>query len=280
MRNMQQASLNKYISSHPTHYHQFQLKCLSQELNFRPSNLYTPPNPALTQSTSPLISEPPFDNSNIICLLVVSPNVKSTYTLMPSRISWHSTPCPAHSPFALGTSGKPNHIVRATNSEYTKPRYPLSRARSTTFTKPRAHTEPITYNTIPQKDNIIPYMAQLRYFLNSQPLVIFFPFATIPATSHYPVFTDTHSLLYGMLTILLHFITNTFFLTLLPLSPPPSASTLFLNHTVSPIPCTPPSLNALTKKMFAVPLPSSPIHSPDLGCVRAQRIILLGRFLV
>ena len=123
-------------------------------------------------------------------------------------------------------------------------------------------------------------MAQLRYLLNSQALVIFFPFATIPATSHYPIFTDRHSLQYGMLTILLHFITNTFFLTFLPLSPPPSASTLFLNHTASPIPCTPPSLNPLTKKTLVIPPPSSPSHSPDLGCVGAQRIILLGRFLV
>ena len=126
---------------------------------------------------------------------------------------------------------------------------------------------------------MIPYMAQLRYLLNSQALVIFFPFATIPATSHYPIFTDRHSLQYGMLTILLHFITNTFFLTFLPLSPPPSASTLFLNHTASPIPCTPPSLNPLTKKTLVIPPPSSPSHSPDLGCVGAQRIILLGRFL-
>ena len=108
------------MSSHPLS--PIPIKVLVSSLNFRPSNLYTPPNPALTQSTSPLISEPPFDDSNILCLLVVSRNVKSTYTLMPSRTSWHSTPCPAHSPFALGTSGKPNHIVRATNSEYTKPR--------------------------------------------------------------------------------------------------------------------------------------------------------------
>ena len=127
---------------------------------------------------------------------------------------------------------------------------------------------------------MIPYMAPSRYPLNSQVLVIFFPHATISATPHYLVFTDRHSQQYGMLTFLLHFMTNTFFLKFLALSSPPSASTLFLNHTVSPIPCTPPSLNALTKKMFAVPLPSSPIHSPDLGCVRAQRIILLGRFLV
>ena len=128
------------MSSHPLS--PIPIKVLVSSLNFRPSNLYTPPNPALTQSTSPLISEPPFDDSNIICLLVVSRNVKSTYTLMPLRTSWHSTPCPAHSPFALGTSGKPNHIVRATNSEYTKPR--------THFLAPGAQDLP---NTCPHSTN-------------------------------------------------------------------------------------------------------------------------------
>ena len=83
-----------------------------------------------------------------------------------------------------------------------------------------------------------------------------------------------------MLTFLLHFMTNTFLSTFLPLSPPHSASTLFLIHTASPIPCTPPSLNSLTKKTLVIPPPSSPSHSPDLGCVGAQRIMLLGRFLV
>ena len=47
------------------------------------------------------------------------------------------------------------------------------------------------------------------------------PFRNYTATSHYPVFTDKHSLLYGMLTFLLHFMTNTFLSTFLPLSPPP-----------------------------------------------------------
>ena len=138
---------------------------------------------------------------------------------------------------------------------------PHSRPRSTACTKPRAHTQPITYNTIPQKDNMIPYLAQSRHPLNSQVLAIFFPFATIPATPHYPVFTDRYSPQYGMLTFLLHFMTNTFFLKFLALSSPPSASTLFLNHTVSPIPCTPPSLTPFTENNFIDPTPSPPaIH--------------------
>ena len=117
------------------------IEALVSGLNFGPFILHTPPNPAPTQSTSLPTNEPPF---NI--------NVKSTYTLIPSRISWHSTPCSTHSPFALQTAGIPSHVVRATSSGYTKP---------------RAHTQPITCNTIPQKDTMIPFMAQSRYPLNS-----------------------------------------------------------------------------------------------------------------
>ena len=135
---------------------------------------------------------------------------------------------------------------------------PYSCPSSTACTKPHVHTQPITYNTIPQKDNMIPYMAQSRYPLNSQVLAIFFPFATIPATPHYLVLTDRHSPQYGMLTFLLYFMTNTFFWTFLTLSPPPSTSTLFLNHTASPILCTPPSLTLLTKNNFSDPTPVFP----------------------
>ena len=88
--------------------------------------LHTPPNPAPTQSTSPLISEPPLDKSNFTRLIVLPLSVKPTYKVMPSRILWHSTPCPSHSPFVLQTSGKPNHVVPATNSGYTKPRATFS----------------------------------------------------------------------------------------------------------------------------------------------------------
>ena len=121
---------------------------------------------------------------------------------------------------------------RATN-RYTKPRgsgykqwiYYVtclhSRARSTACTKLHAKTQPITCNTIPQKDTIIPYIAQSRYPLKSHVLTIFFAFATIPATPYYPVFTDRYSPQYGMLTILLHFITNTFFFNIPPPFPSP-----------------------------------------------------------
>ena len=108
------------ISSHPLS--PIPIEVLVLGLNFGPSILHTPPNPALTQSTSPIISEPPLDKSNFTSLMVLSPSVKPTYKLMASRMSWHSKPCPSHSPFAVQTSSKPNHVVRATNSGYTKPR--------------------------------------------------------------------------------------------------------------------------------------------------------------
>ena len=160
------------------------------------------------------------------------------------HISWHSTACSTHSPFTLQTADTPNHVVRATNSGQTCLHFC---ARSTAYTKPRAHTQPFTCNTIPRKDTMIPYMAQSRYPLNSSVLAIFFPFATIPATPHHPVSTDRYSLLYGTLTFLLHFMTNTFFSTFLPLYSLPFASTSLLIHTAGPILCTPPSLTPLTK---------------------------------
>ena len=82
-------------------------------------------------------------------------------------------------------------------------------SKSTWCTKPHAHTRPINCNVIPQKDTMIPYMAQPRYPLNSQVFTTFFPFATIPATPHYPEFTDRYSPQYGRLPFSLHFMTNT-----------------------------------------------------------------------
>ena len=59
------------------------------------------------------------------------------------------------------------------------------RARSTDCTKSPAHAQPIYCYVIPQKDSMIPYMAQTRHALNNQVLAIFFPSATIPAMQHY-----------------------------------------------------------------------------------------------
>ena len=50
-----------------------------------------------------------------------SPNPYCTCMFLLSRTSWLLIPCSTHSPFALQTSGIPNHVVCATNSGYTKP---------------------------------------------------------------------------------------------------------------------------------------------------------------
>ena len=114
---------NKDISL-PTKYHPFQLKHLSQVLTLSQHlwSPHTPPNPALTQSTSNLIRDTHFDKSNFICPVGSSPNLYHSCTFLLSRTSWPSIPCSTHSPFALQTLGIPNHVVYLTNSGYTKPR--------------------------------------------------------------------------------------------------------------------------------------------------------------
>ena len=124
---------------------------------------------------------------------------------------------------------------------------------------------------------MIPYLAQSRHPLNSQVLAIFFPFATIPATPHYPVFTDRYSPQYGMLMFLLHFMTNTFFSTFLPLSPPLLPPRYWI---IQPVQSRARYHPWLLTQISVIPPSSSLSHSPDLGCVRAQRIMFLGRFLV
>ena len=60
------------------------ITCLRSPLWTNISSLNTPPNPALTQPTSPLIRDPPFDKSNFICPMVASP--KAHYALLLSHI--------------------------------------------------------------------------------------------------------------------------------------------------------------------------------------------------
>ena len=75
--------------------------------------------------------------------------------------------------------------------------------RSTACTKPHTHTWPINCNTIPQKDTIIPYMAQPCYPLNGQVFVIFFPFATTPANT---IQNSLGGILHSMVCSCFHFI--------------------------------------------------------------------------
>ena len=52
---------------------------------------------------------------------------------------------------------------------------------------------------IPQKDTMIPYMAQKRHLLNSQVLAIFNASGTIPAMLHYSRFENLSSLKFMVL---------------------------------------------------------------------------------
>ena len=61
----------------PTNSHPFLLNtCLRSKLCPKTSSLHTPPNPALTQPTSPLNKNPSFAKGNFICPMCASPNIK------------------------------------------------------------------------------------------------------------------------------------------------------------------------------------------------------------
>ena len=104
----------------PTITHSNWSTCLGSRL-CPTSSVHTPSNPALTQPTLPLIRDQTFDKSIFICPIGSSPNLKHTCTLLLSRTSWPLIPCSTHSLFKLQTSNIPNHVVRATDSGYTKP---------------------------------------------------------------------------------------------------------------------------------------------------------------
>ena len=117
---------------------------------------------------------------------------------------------------------------------------------------------------------MIPYMAEPRCPLNNQNLAIFFPFATIPTIPHYPEFTDRYFPQYGRLLFSLHFMANTPFFDL----PSPTPTSFLIIRPVQFRAC-----HHLWRdwQNFSGPIPLS--HSTDLGCVGAQRIMFLGRFV-
>ena len=120
---------------------------------------------------------------------------------------------------------------------------------------------------------MILYVAQPRYPLFRQVLMIFFPFATIPAMPHCPEFTDRYSSQYDRLLFSLHFMTQTFF----QLSSPHFHLVSQSHDQSTPMYAT---IHDLTDRVLVVLLPPSLSHSSDLDCVRAQRIMFQGRFLV
>ena len=100
--------------------------------------------------------------------------------------SWSSIPCSTHYPLALQTLGIQNHMVWGTNNERTKRGACILSPRELNINhKPHAHTQPINCNFVPQKDTMIPYMAETHHPLDNQVLAIFPPSATIPSTTHY-----------------------------------------------------------------------------------------------
>ena len=120
---------------------------------------------------------------------------------------------------------------------------------------------------------MISYMSQTCYSLNSQVLAIFFPFATISATSHYPEFTDRYSPQYDRLSFSLYFITIPFFRLFFSHFYLVSQSHGWFNTVYA-------TISDPTDKILVALPPTFPSYSPDLGCVGAQRIMLLDRFLV
>ena len=135
----------------------------------------------------------------------------------------------------------------------------------------------IICNTIPIKSTMILYMAQSRYPLNIQILVIFFPFATSPAMPQYLEITDRYSPQYGVLSFSFHLRLSSpphLHPHLHPHPPPPPPphphppnSTSFLNHTASPIHDS--TIPDLADKISVAPSPLSLSHSPNLCCVGA-----------
>ena len=121
---------------------------------------------------------------------------------------------------------------------------------------------------------MIHYMAQPCYPLKNQIIAIFFHSEIKPTTSHYPQFNDRYSPQYDRSSFSLYYMTNTLFF--LPFF------TIF-HHLSQSHGCSNPmdaSIPHSTDRILVVKSPSFLSQSLDLGCVRAQVIMFLGRFLV
>ena len=240
----------------PTITHSNWNTCLRSWLCLNTSSLPTPLNPALTQPTSPLIRDPPFDKSNFICPMGSSPNLKRACTFLLSHSSWSSIPCFTHSPFALQTSCIPNYVVYGINSGCTKP---SARILALGPLHVSNHVDTLDQSTVTPLHKRTPWH------------LIFFLSATIPATPHSPEFTDRYFAQYVRLSFSLHFMIHTAFLFSFPcfhilfqgLSRP--------THATIPDP---------TDIIFVSLTPPSLSHSLDLGFVEAQWIMFMGRFIV
>ena len=121
-KSYKQASKTKTSLFPPTIIHSNWSTCLRSQFCHNTSSLHTTPNPALTQPTSPPNRDPSFDESNFLCPMGASPNLKHTYMLFLRHISWPSILCYTYSPFTLQTLDIVNQVIWAKNRGYTKPR--------------------------------------------------------------------------------------------------------------------------------------------------------------
>ena len=119
------------------------------------------------------------------------------------------------------------------------------------------------------KDTMITYMAQPRCSLNSQVLAIFFPFTITPAMPHYQ--NSLIGILLSMVGYRFHCISwLTFFSTFLTQLPPSFSITRLVQYLWATIP-------GPTGKILEALPPPFLSHSPDSGCIGAQKITSLGR---
>ena len=191
--------------------------------------------PTLSQSTSPLNRDPLFEKGNLICHMGASPNLRSTYLLLPSRTLCSSIPCSANSP---KPSGIPNHVVWATNSRYTKP---CTRILAPGALDVSNHVSPQSANQLQHHYAKGHNDTSYGYGYTPSLLAIFFPSATTPAALHYPEFTNKYSPQYSRWSFLLYFMTNILFSTFLSPLPSPLSTIQPIHNTFQPpsLPTTP-----------------------------------------
>ena len=190
------------------------------------------------------------------------PNLKPIYPLLLLRTSWSSITCSDHSPFVIQTLGIPNHVDWATSSGYTKASTCIFAPRALNVSKQVATlNQPINCHIILQNGTMTSYMAQPRHPLNNQVLAIFFPSS---------IYQQRHTI-QNLLISILHSMISYHFHCVLWLTS--HFHILYQSHSqFNPMDTNIPEP---TVRILVAPLPSSlpPSHSPDLGCIRAQRIV-------
>ena len=172
--------------------------------------------------------------------------------------------CSTHSSLTLKTSRIPNHVVWATSSGYTKLRVHIFRSGALQIPNHVSILEQYNRNIIPLKDTIIPCVVQPCYPVNSQVLL------QLHEKRH-----TIQSLLIGILHTMVGYRFHCISWLAHFFSIRPSFTYFHLlsqSHSQSnPMDATIPDP---TDRILVA------LHSLDLDCVGAQRIIFLDIFLV